>query len=107
MSALKVLKTFPSQRKSLLSALGAVDPSNARLITSDLDKAEPRLPPSVAFQILIMIKNLTVHRCIIDEGASTCVMSTNVWKRLGSPELVPSTITLRSYDGRPSQPEGL
>jgi hypothetical protein len=34
-------------------------------------------------------------------------MSKTVWKKLGSPELVPSTITLRAYDGRPSSPEGL
>jgi hypothetical protein len=34
-------------------------------------------------------------------------MSKVVWKKLGSPELVPSAITLRAYDGRPSSPEGL
>jgi hypothetical protein len=47
------------------------------------------------------------HRCIIDEGASTCIMSKTVWQKLGSPELTPSAITLRAYDGRPSSPEGL
>jgi hypothetical protein len=30
-----------------------------------------------------------------------------VWQKLGSPELIPSSITLRAYDGRPSSPEGL
>jgi hypothetical protein len=34
-------------------------------------------------------------------------MSKSVWKKLGSHELLPSTITLRAYDGRPSSPEGL
>jgi hypothetical protein len=34
-------------------------------------------------------------------------MSKTVWQKLGSPELIPSTITLRAYDGRPSSPEGL
>jgi hypothetical protein len=34
-------------------------------------------------------------------------MSKVVWKKLGSPELVPSAITLRAYDGRPSSPEGI
>jgi hypothetical protein len=48
-----------------------------------------------------------VHQCIIDEGASTCIMSKIVWQKLGSPELIPSTITLRSYSERPSSPEGL
>jgi hypothetical protein len=34
-------------------------------------------------------------------------MSKTVWQKLGSPELIPSAITLRAYDGRPSSPEGL
>ena len=34
-------------------------------------------------------------------------MSKTVWQKLGSPELTPSAITLRAYDGRPSSPEGL
>lgn len=91
----------------MLYALGAIDPSNARLITFNIDNAEMRLPPSIAFQIPVTVKNVVIHRCIINEGASTCVMSIDVWKKLGSPELVPSMITLRSYDGRPSQPQGL
>jgi hypothetical protein len=34
-------------------------------------------------------------------------MSKTVWQKLGSPELIPSTITLQAYDRRPSSPEGL
>jgi len=34
-------------------------------------------------------------------------MSKVVWKKLGSLELVPSSITLQYYDGRPSSPEGI
>jgi hypothetical protein len=107
MSVLEVLQTCPTQWKSLLSTLGAVDPTDTRLITFDLDSGEPRLPALIAFQIPVKIQNITVHRCIIDEGASTCIMSKTVWKKLGSPELIPSAITLRAYDGRPSSPEGL
>jgi hypothetical protein len=107
MSFLEVLHTCPTQRKSLLSTLGAVDLADTRLITFDLDSCEPRLPTLVAIQIPVKIRNITVHQCIIDEGASTCIMSKTVWQKLGSPELIPSTITLRSYDGRPSSPEGL
>jgi hypothetical protein len=87
--------------------LGAVDPADTQLITFDLDSYEPHLPAVVAIQIPVKIRNITVHRCIIDEGASTCIMSKTVWQKLGSPELIPSTITLRAYDGRPSSPEGL
>jgi hypothetical protein len=107
MSVLEVLQTCPNQWKSLLSSLGAVDPADTRLITFDLDSGEPCLPTLVAFQIPVKIQNITVHRCIIDEGASTCIMSKTVWHKLGSPELIPSTITLRAYDGQPSSPEGL
>jgi hypothetical protein len=107
MSVLEVLQTCPTQRKSLLSAMGAVDPSDTRLITFDLDNCEPRLPAAVAIQIPVKIQNITVHRCIIDEGASTCIMSKSVWQKLGSPELLPSAITLRAYDGRSASPEGI
>jgi hypothetical protein len=34
-------------------------------------------------------------------------MYKTVWQKLGSPELIPSSITLRTYDRRPSSPEGL
>jgi hypothetical protein len=34
-------------------------------------------------------------------------MSKIVWKKLGSPQLIPSSITLRAYDGQPSSPEGI
>jgi hypothetical protein len=34
-------------------------------------------------------------------------MSKFVWQKLGSPELLPSAITLRAYDGRSTSPEGI
>jgi hypothetical protein len=34
-------------------------------------------------------------------------MSKTIWKKLGSPELIPLSITLRDYDGQPSSSEGL
>jgi hypothetical protein len=99
MLVLEVLQTCPTQWKSLLSALGVVDPADTRLITFDLYSGEPRLPALVAFQIPIKIRNITIYHCIIDECASTCIMSKTIWQKLGSPELIPSTITLRDYDG--------
>jgi hypothetical protein len=107
MSVLEVLQTCPTQHKSLLFALGAVDLDDTRLITFYLDSGEPCLPALVAFQILVKIWNITVHRCIIDEGASTCIMSKIVWQKLGSPELISSSITLRAYDEQHSSPEEL
>ena len=79
MSALEVLKMCPMQLKALLAALGAVDPSNSKMITFDTENEEPRMPSTITFQISVSIRNLVVHRCIVDEGASMCVMSTLVW----------------------------
>jgi hypothetical protein len=107
MSVLEVLQTCPTQWKSLLSTLGAVYPADTRLITFDLDSSKPHLPALVAIQIPVKIRNITIHRCIIDEGASTCIMSKIVWQKIGSLELIPLAITLRAYVGRPSSPEGL
>jgi hypothetical protein len=98
MSVLEVLQTCPTQRKSLLPTLGAVDPADTLLITFDLNNRESCLPSLIAFQIPVTIWNIIVHWCIIDEGASTCIMSKFVWKKLGSPELISSAITLRDYD---------
>ena len=107
MSTLEVLKAFPSQHKDLLSSLGGIDPYYSILITFDLDQGEPWMPSYVAFQVLVIVWNLFIHRYIIDEGASTCVMSTFVWHNLGSPTLQPSTTALCAYDGCVSQPQGV
>ena len=87
MSALEVLKTFPMQQKALLGALGAADPSDSKLIAFDMENGEPCMPSTITFQILVSIQNLVVHQCIVDEGASTCVMFTLAWQKLGSPIL--------------------
>ena len=48
---------------------------------------------------------MKIHQCVIDEGASMCIMSKNVGQKLGFPELKPSVITLiRAYDSCPSTP---
>lgn len=107
-STLELLQSCPSQKKALLSTMGTVDPADDQMIVFDAHQSEhPPLPASVAFQIPVKIRNANVSRCIIDEGASTCVMSASVWKQLGSPELAPSTITLRAWDDHASQPIGL
>jgi hypothetical protein len=55
MSILEVLQTCPTQQKSLLSTLGAVDPADTQLITFDLDSGEPHLPTLITFQIPVNI----------------------------------------------------
>ena len=57
MSALEVLKNCPSQRKTLLSAIGAIDPNDSSLMEFDLDQSEPRMPSTLAFQVSVSIRN--------------------------------------------------
>jgi len=49
MSALEVLQSCPTQRKLLLSAIGAVDIQDSSLIIFDLENSTPRLPHQMAF----------------------------------------------------------
>ena len=107
MSALEVLKMCPMHQKSLLATLGAVDPSDSKLITFDIENREPRMASTIAFQIPVSIRNLVVHQCIVDEGESTCVMSTLVWQKLGSPILQSSSTNLWAYDGHPTKAQGI
>jgi len=104
MSALEVLQSCPSQRKSLLSA---IDPANSDLITFDLGSHTPRLPHQIAFLIQVIVNSKTLHRIVIDEGASTCIMSVTCWKAIGSPALSQSPTTLEAFDGRASRPAGI
>ena len=96
MSALEVLQTCPAQRRALLSAIGAFEKSSTGLITFDTEIHKTRLPSHVAFQIKVSSKGINIHITVIDEGASTCVMSLTFWKALKCPELVPSSQLLKA-----------
>ena len=66
-----------------------------------------RLPYHVALSIDVIHGGKTIGRAVVDEGASTCVMSLSCWKALGSPELVPSNILLTAFDRRLFRPQGI
>jgi len=51
--------------------------------------------------------NKIVHRIIIDEGASTCIISMSCWKTLGSPTLSRSSTTLNPFDRQKYTPYGI
>ena len=59
------------------------------------------------FQIPVLVKNRRCFRTIINEGASTCIMSLNYWKSLGSPTLNQSPTILKDFDGRGFHPFGI
>jgi hypothetical protein len=44
---------------------------------------------------------------VVDEGASTCVMSLACWKAIGQPVLSLSPTLLTSFDGRSFRPHGI
>jgi hypothetical protein len=44
---------------------------------------------------------------VVDEGASTCVMSLACWKAIGQPILSPSPTLLTAFDGHSFQPHGI
>jgi len=99
MSALEVLQTWPAQWQALLSSIGAIDPSDVNMIAFELETHLPRLPHQLAFQIQVIVRQKTIFHTIIDEGASTYVMSLNCWKAIGSSSIKQSPNTLKAFDG--------
>ena len=107
MSTLEVLQSCPTQRKNLLTTLGSLDLDNTNLIHFNIENHKSRLPHKLAFQIITKVVGKKVFQTVLDEGASTSVLSLSCWKALGSPELVTSPTTLKAFDGRGFQPHGL
>jgi hypothetical protein len=107
MSALEVLQSCPAQRRVLLKAIGGIDPIDTNLIVFNLEDHIPRLPPQLAFQIQVVVTDKSIFQTVIDEGASTCVMSFTCWKAIGSPPLNESQNTLRAFNGLGFKPYGV
>jgi hypothetical protein len=107
MSALEVLQSCRAQRRALLKAIGGIDPTDTNLIVFDLEDHIPRFPPHLAFQIQVVVADKNICRTVIDEGASTCVMSFACWKSISSPPLNESQNTLKSFNGSSFKPYGV
>jgi hypothetical protein len=90
-----------------LKVIGGIDPIDMNLIVFNLDDHIPRLPPQLAFQIQVVVSDKSICRIVIDEGASTCVMSFSCWKSIGSPPLNESQNTLRAFNGSGFKPYGV
>ena len=95
MSALELLQSCLAQRSALLTAIGAIDPKNSLLITFDMTNFKKRLRHHMAFHIKSSYRKCNIFRTVVDEGASTCVMSLTCWKTIGSPAAVPSATLLK------------
>jgi hypothetical protein len=111
MSALEVLQSCPSQRKALLATLGSAETCNPGTIMLDTTNLKPHLPYHVAFQIVVAhpTKYFTrnIFHMVVDEGASTCMMSLACWKAIGQPILSPSPTLLTTFDGHSFRPHGI
>ena len=90
----------------LLPALGVQDLGSSNAISFST-QGKYCLPPHVPIQIHVIYKSVNIRRTIVDEGASTCVMSLSCWKGLGSLEIVPSQSMLKAFDGHVFKPHGI
>jgi hypothetical protein len=107
MSALEVFQSCPIQWKALLKDIGGIDPMDTNLIIFDLEDHIPRLPTQLTFQIQVIDSDKKICRTVINEGASTCVMSITCWKAIGSPSLIESHNTLKAFNGSGFKPYGV
>jgi hypothetical protein len=55
----------------------------------------------------VVVSGKNIHRTVIDEGASMCVMSLACWKSIGSPSLNESQNTLKAFNGSGFKPYGV
>jgi hypothetical protein len=74
-------------KECLAICIGSSRPEWLKVIKFDVVDVKPHLPYHVAFQIHVESMNITIKRIVIDEGASTSVMSLSCWKSIGSPPL--------------------
>jgi hypothetical protein len=111
MSALEVLHSCPAQRKALLTSLGSTETCNPGTIMLDTTDLKTHLPYHVVFQIVVAHSTKTftcnIFCTVVDEGASTCVMSLACWKAIGQLALSPSPTLLTAFDDRSFRPHGI
>jgi hypothetical protein len=67
------------------------------------DLVEPRLYSVSPFQIRVEVNSKNIYRCIVDEGASSSILSSSILKFLGSPELVSASHEMLAFDRCPSE----
>ena len=95
---------------SVLSEQGGIPltsitpPPNPRMVSFDWnDLVEPFLPSVAPFQIRVEVNSKNIYRCIVDERASTSILSSSDWQALGSLELVIVSHELLDFDKHPSE----
>jgi hypothetical protein len=75
--------------KGGISLTSSKPPPSPRMVSFDWnDRVEPHIPSSAPFKIRVEVNSTNSYQCIVDEGVSTSILSSLVWKVLGSLELV-------------------
>jgi hypothetical protein len=81
---------------------------NPRMVSFDWnDLVEPCLPSSTPFQIRFEVNSTNIYRCIVDEGAFESILSSSVWKVLGSLEIMSASHELLDFGRCPSEYLGI
>jgi hypothetical protein len=84
--------------------ISSTPPPSPRMVSFDWnDLVETCLPSPTPFQIRVEVNSTNIYRCNVDEGAFASILSSSVWKVLGSPELVSTSHELLAFDRRPSE----
>ena len=69
MSTLEVVQTCPTQRKNLLSVLGAMDPENSNIITFKMKNFKSQLFHQLSLQLSTKFIGKIIRRTILDKGS--------------------------------------
>jgi hypothetical protein len=87
-----------SEQRGILLVL-ITPPPSPRMVSFDWnDLVEPHLPSSATFQLKVQVNSTNIYRCIVDEGSSTSILSSSIWKVLGSLELVSSSHEILAFE---------
>ena len=84
-----------------------MDLENSNVITFKLDDFKTQISHQLDFHISTKIVGKTIICTVLDEGASTLVMSLSCWRAIGSLEINRSPTTLKDFYGHGFQPYGL
>ena len=74
MLTLEVLQIFPSQRDALLASIDSME-SVSLMAKFNLSDVKPHFPYHVPISIYVVHGEKTIGKMVIDEGASTCLIS--------------------------------
>lgn len=103
-----LLVTSDSSMSGGISPVSTEPPPSTEVFSFDWNRlTEPRLPSSIPFQIIVKAGGRDIHRTQVDEGASVSILSSTVWKALGSPQLAPITQNLNAFNRTISEPLGI